>query len=297
MTAARAELLLPEFEGVHVPVDVAEWLERLKRPWRREDERLLEREGQIALAIGFRAVGARSTANSGNLASIALPTGHTTNDILFLFAAQGDNVASTVSGYTLLGSTTNGTGAAFRIFGKRDGGSEAAPTLTHTGGSTSIAWIAAYSGVDSTLTIGTGAGAILRDIQFQNGASAGSTTCTAPALSNVVSGDMRIAAGMFSQASTDGATTNNWGVFTGFTERADYTSAVTGSIVTSGALDDLLATGSAGSATSTIAYTGTITNMVNIGCQLALSSATGGAAALRAAQRVILQAVARAGFR
>ena len=44
----------------------------------------------------------------GNLASIALPTGHTTNDILLLFFCEDSNVSETCTGYTQLGTVTNG---------------------------------------------------------------------------------------------------------------------------------------------------------------------------------------------
>lgn len=229
------------------------------------------------MAIAFRAIGTTSKVASGNM-SPGLPTGHVANDILLLFTSQQDNVNCSVTGYTLLSRVTNAANCQMEIWAKRDGGSESAPTVTHTAGGVSNAVIAAYSGVDSGLTVGTGAGSIIRDLQTATSAAA-STTCTGPALTGVVSGDERIFYGMFTVNDTSGATTNNWSTVTGFTERRDDCSALSGAWATSFAVDDLLATGSAAQVTSTCnGSTFTFTTGRNIGCQMALSSAVSGGA-------------------
>lgn len=224
------------------------------------------------MAIAFRALGTTSKVSSGNM-SPGLPTGHTTDDILLLFTSQQDNVICSVSGYTLIAFLNNAANCRMEIWAKRDNGAESAPTVTHTSGGVSNAVIAAYSGVTNTLTVGTGGGSIIRDVQT-SAAAVTSTTSTGPALaSSVISGDMRIFYGMFTVNDTSGATTNNWSTVTGFTERRDDCSALSGSWATSFAIDDLLATGAAAAVTSTCnGSTFTFTTGRNIGVQLALAS-------------------------
>jgi hypothetical protein len=230
------------------------------------------------MAIAFRALGTTSKVASGNLAAVGLPAGHVANDILVLFTSQQDNVVCSVTGWTRISGVNNSTNCRQEIWVKRDNGSESAPTVTHASGGVTNAVIAAYSGVDSGLTVGTGAGAIVRDLQTAASAAA-STTCTGPALTGVVAGDMRIFLGMFTCNDTSGATTNNWSTVTSFTERRDDCSSLGGAWATSFAVDDLLAAGSAGSITSTCnGSTFTFTTGRNIGCQLALSSDVSGVA-------------------
>lgn len=274
MTVTPADLFGVPADRVTVPVDVAEWVARARAPGR-AIRKLLEREAEIRLAIAFRAAGAVAGANSGNVASIGLPAGHTTNDILELWAVQHDNVASTVSGYTLLGSATNGASMTLRVFGKRDGGAESAPTLTHASGGTVHCAIVAYSGVDTGLTIGVGAGAILRDIQFQTGSGTGAITVTCPAITGAVTNDMDQTIGAGDTTDTSGAATGNWTPPSTFTERFDNGRVGATSSNYSGFSEKL--SGSGGSVTTAGNGTGFAGTQNWIGCQLALSSATGGA--------------------
>jgi hypothetical protein len=225
--------------------------------------------------IVFRALGTTSKVASGNM-SPGLPAGTAQNDIVVLVTSQQDNVSCSVTGYTRVSAVNNTTNCRQEIWIKRAGASESAPTVSHTGGGVSNAVIAAYSGVDTGLTIGVGAGAVVRDLQTASGAAA-STTCTGPALTGVVLYDMRIFAGMFAVNDTSGVASNNWTTVSGFTEERDDCSALTGAWATSFAYDDVRATGSAGSITSTCNGGGfTATTLVNIGCQLALSSDVSG---------------------
>jgi len=225
------------------------------------------------VAIAFRAVGALAGADSGNVASIGLPAGHTTDDILLLVANQFDNVASTVAGYTLVGSATNGATCAVRIFAKRDNGAEAAPTLTHAAGGVVSCWIAAYSGVPNTLTVGTGAGSIIRDVQNSTGTG---NTQTTPALSGLISGDMRLTLIGQTGSDTSGGATANYSPSVGFTERIDNgrISATTGHAI--GTIDDFLSSSSAGTTQAGNA-TGFAPTVSWIGFQLALASSAGAA--------------------
>jgi hypothetical protein len=205
------------------------------------------------MAIAFRAVGALAGADSGNVIGPALPAGHAANDILVVWAVQHDNVASTISGYTLIASQTNGANMTTRIFAKRDGGSESNPSITHAAGGQIIAMCAAYSGVDPGLAIAVpGSGSVFRDAQSATGTGvgAGTITATAPALTGVVSGDMRLWIGSRDQADTSGGgITNDWTPPASFTERTDTgRTNVTNSQFE---LADFVATGSAGSVSAT----------------------------------------------
>jgi len=226
------------------------------------------------VAIAFRAVGALAGADSGNVASIGLPAGHTTDDILLLQSIQFDNVASTVSGYTLVASATNGSTCTVRIFAKRDGGSEAAPTLTHAAGGETSCWIAAYSGVPNTLSIGTGAGSIIRDVQNNTGTG---NTQTTPALSGLISGDMRLTLIGQTGPDTSGGATLNYSPSVGFTERIDngrIHPTLTGHAI--GTIDDFLSSSSASTSQAGNA-TGFAPTVSWIGFQLALASSAGAA--------------------
>lgn len=220
------------------------------------------------MAIAFRAVGTAKKVASGNLASIVLPTGHVANDILVCQFAAFDNVAATMTGWTQKSSVTNGTTAILQTYWKRDNGAESAPTITHAAGGVAIAQISAFSGVDSGLSDP------FRDLQTQG---ATGTTSTGPALTGVVSGDMRGFSGMFSVADASGATTANWSTVAGWTERQEA-AQIGASTAVSVDLDSLLATGSASSVTSTCNGSGFAGTITNIGCQFALSSAASGGA-------------------
>lgn len=246
------------------------------------------------MAIAFRAVGTTKKVASGNLASVALPAGHVANDILILFTSQNDNVVCSVDqSFVNILAVNNGTRDRIEVWAKRDGGAETAPTVTHASGGRSNAILAAFSGVDTGLTIGTGSGKIFVDAQSQNGTDA--TNYTGPALTGVVSGDMLIFYGGFTVVDTSGATTNNWGTVSGWTEDKDDCSALTGTAAVSFGIDHLIATGSAGSITSAVGWTGSTgsgspTFWTWIGNQLALSSAVSGGApaAVVVPKRVLL---------
>lgn len=86
----------------------------------------------------FVAAGAEFT--STGVPTAILPTGHTTNDILVLILqSSNDSLVAAPAGYTQVGPQ-NGLGIAasaganrMSVFWKRDGGSEAAPTIPDTG--------------------------------------------------------------------------------------------------------------------------------------------------------------------
>ncbi len=221
------------------------------------------------MAIAFRSVGAVAGADSGNVASIGLPAGHAADDLLILTAVQFDNVASTVSGYTLLSSHTNGANMTVRVFGKFDSGSEAAPTLTHSGGATTSCQIAAYSGVDPSLGLGVGAGQVLRDVQSSTGSGTGTLTITTPALSGLQSGDMRVVIAAHACSDTSGAATTNFSAPTSFAERAD-TGRVGATSSVCHALDDFLSNALAATSQTGngIGFAGTLSW---IGVQLAIT--------------------------
>lgn len=79
-----------------------------------------------------------SATGTGNVTP-GLPAGHTTNDILLLFVQSNMQAATAPAGYAQLGPSAGiGIAAAAgaflgTVFWKRDGGAEAAPTVTDTG--------------------------------------------------------------------------------------------------------------------------------------------------------------------
>jgi hypothetical protein len=225
------------------------------------------------VAIAFRSFGTVKKGTTGNLASVVLPTGHATNDILVLKLIGADNATGSMGvGWTQKLAVNNGTHCRYEEWWKRDNGAESAPTVTRTGTKVaSICWIEAYSGVDSGLADP------YRDAQTQTGTgtAAGNFTITCPALTGVVSGDFRLAFVGFGAAVTDGAPI--FGTISGWTE--NVTDQVQGAGVdeAAGASNNLAATGSAGSVTSTASWNGA--NAPSwVGAQSALSSATSGGA-------------------
>lgn len=87
--------------------------------------------GHDAAAITFVAAGAASTAVNASVTP-ALPAGLAQHDLLLVFASirnSGAGVPNTPSGYTLLVDMANA-----KLFGKRAGSGEVAPTVTFTGG-------------------------------------------------------------------------------------------------------------------------------------------------------------------
>jgi len=124
-----------------------------------------------------RAVGAVSAAASGNV-SPALPTGWQNNDIGLLVVATLDNVALSVSGWTLIDVVkTNGSGFQTALYRRRLQTGDTAPTVTHTSGSGISAFIIA---IQNASTAGTG-----MDVVGAWRANASSTTCTADQVTTV----------------------------------------------------------------------------------------------------------------
>jgi hypothetical protein len=237
------------------------------------------------VAIAERAVGAVAGANSGNVTGV-LPT-NSLDDILLAWAVQHDNVASTLAGFVFLGGVPNGAAMTLRLFGKRSNGAESAPLLTHAGGGTVHLVIASYSGVDNTLTIGVGAGAILRDLQTQTGNAATSPlTVTFPAISGVVAGDMVVCIGAQDTTDTSGGIGANWTPPATFTERID-TGRVGASSSNLSELADKLS-GSGASVTASANNAGFAGTQNWEGLQLALSSAVGTPAATAPPPRNVL---------
>jgi len=120
------------------------------------------------MAVAWRATGTAANGASGSLTP-GLPTGHTTGDILIVQACSLDNVSHSVSGYTQIGSQTN-NGASFTssVWWKRDGGSESAPTVTHTSGNAISAVVHAFSGASARIGINSA---------WSANASSGTVTC------------------------------------------------------------------------------------------------------------------------
>lgn len=99
------------------------------------------------MAIAFRAAGTAKKVASGNLASVAVPTGTTTNDIMVCVASAADNVVCTFpSGWTKKFEQNNGTSQRLTVAWKRAGASESAFTITHASGNSVVAQVFGYSG-------------------------------------------------------------------------------------------------------------------------------------------------------
>ncbi len=212
------------------------------------------------MAVAFRAAGTKATATSGNV-SPGLPAGHVANDILILVVASRDNVTHSVSGYTQLRTqTNNGLILTSSIWWKRDGGSESAPTVTHTSGSLIIAQISAYSGA---ITSGT---AVESQTNWATTSPAFST-CTANSITPTVDGEMVVIAGA---ASDSGQLFGEFGVFSGsspsMTERFD-SGVDSGNSNLQIALDDGLQTTAAATGTRTSTL---VASAVNNGIQISI---------------------------
>ena len=101
-------------------------------------------------AVAFVGCGAASAVGSGNMTSVGIPSGIQNNDILITYVHTRDNVDSSMpadwtNNVAGNGNTTN----RLEIFWKRTAGSESAPTVTHSGGNSSIATMCAFRGVDT----------------------------------------------------------------------------------------------------------------------------------------------------
>jgi hypothetical protein len=199
--------------------------------------------------IAFRSVGTvKKNTGSGNMASVALPSGHTTDDILLLHVFSADNVASSVTGWTNKLAVNTSTIGRYELWWKRDNGSESAPTVTHTAGNDALAYIEAYSGVSNALSDP------FRDAQTStgNGAASAGFNITIPALTGVISGDMLISAFGFGDANTSGTVS--------LTPPSGFTANLTAQNNNTGTQEAALrtaietATGSAGATTAAANY-------------------------------------------
>lgn len=231
------------------------------------------------MAIAHQSTGLVAGADSGNITG-NLPGTHGLNSILLAWAVQHDNVASTLSAssgaYTLIASITNGAAMVFKLFAKRDNGAETAPTLTHPAGASVHLVISSYSGVDPALSLGIGAGAIIRDLQSSTGSSAtgAAFNITTPALTGLVSGDMRL-----NLAAHDGTDTSGGGVGADFTPPAGFTERIdTGWDSAQSNLSELADFLSSASATTSTSANNEAFGLTRnwIGIQFALSSDTSG---------------------
>lgn len=244
------------------------------------------------MALAWRATGALAGADSGNVASVGLPAGHTTDDILVLHAVQFDNVASTVTGWTLIASQTNGTSMTTRVFAKRDNGAESAPTLTHASGGVVHCAIHAISGVDNTLAVATpGAGSVFRDAQSQTGSTASETF---PSLTGTVAADLEIALLTQTGNDTSGAAANNWSAQPiGFTERFDNGRVSLGAGHSVAEVNTKVGTAASGSNTgNATGFAGTINW---IGFQICISSDVGTPATVAPGDAVLFSDVSGPG--
>lgn len=98
------------------------------------------------MAIALRGVGASAIVDSGDFTP-ALPAGVVADDVLLLCVTARDNVAlSLPAGWTIVEAANNGTLFRSTVAWKIAVAGETAPTVTHTGGSTTIARIVAFSG-------------------------------------------------------------------------------------------------------------------------------------------------------
>ena len=100
----------------------------------------------ISDSVTFVSCGTASTVASGNLTAVNIPSGIQNNDILITFVHQLDNVNTSMTGWTNNVSGNGNTSNRLEIFWKRTTGTESAQTVTHTGGSSSIAQICAFRG-------------------------------------------------------------------------------------------------------------------------------------------------------
>jgi hypothetical protein len=98
------------------------------------------------MAVAFRSVGTVASADSGNVTP-GLPTGWQADDIFILVIEGRDNVTvSLPAGWTKFGEKNSGTDCRLTMGWRRAVAGDTAPLVTHSGGSSIIARIAAFSG-------------------------------------------------------------------------------------------------------------------------------------------------------
>lgn len=151
-------------------------------------------------AISFVSCGTTVKAGSGNLASIGIPSGIQNNDILVVFLHSRDNVNAAMPAGWAQTAEGNGNGNnRLEAWWKRTTGTESAPTITHSGGNSSIGKMCAFRGVVE-------AGSPFDAVGSVQG-NTGSTITTA-AIATIASGAMIVH--LFGSQDN-----NNWGSFTG----------------------------------------------------------------------------------
>lgn len=151
-------------------------------------------------AISFVSCGATVKVGSGNLTSIGVPPGIQNNDILVVFLHSRDNVNATMPGDWMQAVEGNGNiNNRLEAWWKRTTGTESAPTITHSGGNSSIGKMCAFRGVVE-------AGSPFDAVGSVQG-NTGSTITTA-AIATTASGAMIVH--LFGSQDN-----NDWGSFTG----------------------------------------------------------------------------------
>lgn len=102
------------------------------------------------MAIALVGAGSLGIVDSGNVTP-ALPSGVQADDVLLACVFSRDNVAlSFPGGWTISYEADNGTLQRITIAWKRAGSSESDPTITHTGGSTTLARVVAFRGCSTS---------------------------------------------------------------------------------------------------------------------------------------------------
>lgn len=161
----------------------------------------------------IRSVGALASAGSGNITP-ANPAGFVANDILFIPVSSGDNVTITASaGWTVETGTNSGTGLRQTFVWKRAAGGDAAPTITHTAGSTIIGRTFA---IQNCTTTGT-------PFAFTQKPNVSGTTVTADTITPSASTDFVVFIGSVANADTSTPITQIGysGTNPAFTEQTD----------------------------------------------------------------------------
>lgn len=101
------------------------------------------------MAISHVNFGAAASANGGNVAP-GLPASLAADDVMVMAVAADDNVACTITGWTVFGELNNGAGFRSTFAWRRFVAGDTAPTVTHTAGNSITAQIAAFRGVRTT---------------------------------------------------------------------------------------------------------------------------------------------------
>jgi hypothetical protein len=221
------------------------------------------------VAVGT--VGA-TTGTGGNPTAPGIPAGTTTDDIMVMLVGAGDNITVTLPvGWTKFVEQNNGTTNRMTLAWKRAGSSEAAPTVTHTGGDSCVSRIVSIRGVPNTQSnpiavLGTPS------------ANASSLTVTASTITPAGTTDLVVWAGLATIAGNT-SNSNTYAVVGGtdptFTERID---SVIGSGLNEAAIG--LDTGPTVSGAATGSRTSTlgVAAAVNTGVMFTLNDAGGTAA-------------------